>query len=544
MIDAIPGVMHLTAAAVPSAANLLAEVRDLAMPELILSVFACLALLVAAGIGPRHQRVAGWSSLVGIVMAIVSVVSIWMVQGAALPRIGLAGMYVVDELSLVFKCIALVASGMTIALSMRFLDEEHNERGEYYALVLFATVGMMLVPSGADLLSLFISLELMSLSVYVLVGYLRGDRRSNEAAIKYFMLGAFSSGVLLYGMSLVYGVAGSTRLVDLSVALPEALSGDGDATMLVAVGVALLVAGVAFKIAAAPFHVWAPDAYEGAPTPVAAFMSVGVKAASFALLVRIFIDGLGTVRVSVDGGWPGWEVALGVLAAVAMTWGNLAALTQKNAKRLLAYSAVAHSGYALLGIVAGNRLGYTGLILYLVVYVAMNLGAFGVLIALRRGAIEGDDIVDFRGLATRAPGMAALMTVFMLGLGGIPPTAGFVGKFYLFAALVEGGDRWMIGLAALALVNTAISAYYYLLFVKEMYSEAGDETAPALATSPGLIAALVVSGVLTLAIGVYPQPVIAISSAAAERLCLAPDPKAAETRAGERAVPGERERQR
>ncbi|MGB5037337.1 MAG: NADH-quinone oxidoreductase subunit N, partial [Blastocatellia bacterium] len=292
--------------------------------------------------------------------------------------------------------------------------------------------------------------------------------------------------------------------------------------------------GVAFKIAAAPFHVWAPDAYEGAPTPVAAFMSVGVKAASFALLVRIFVDGLGTIRVSVDDGWPGWEVALGVLAAVAMTWGNLAALTQKNAKRLLAYSAVAHSGYALLGIVAGNRMGYTGLVLYLVVYVAMNLGAFGVLIALRRGTIDGDGIADFRGLAAKAPGMAALMTIFMLGLGGIPPTAGFVGKFYLFAALVEDGDKWLVALAALALVNTAISAYYYLLFVKEMYSDAGEEPVPALATSPGLVVAVVVSGVLTLAIGLYPQPVIAVSSAAAERLKVAPDTKPAATRAEER----------
>ncbi len=537
----LPAFSAVAAAAVPSATNLLAEVRDLAMPELILSVFACLALLVAAGFGREHQRLAGFASLVGLGLAAVSVVSIWIAQGSALPRIGLGGMYVVDELSLVFKGMALAAAALTIALSMRFLDEEHAERGEYYALVLFATIGMMLVPSGADLLSLFIALELMSLSVYVLVGFLRGDRRSNEAAIKYFMLGAFSSGLLLYGMSLVYGVAGSTRLVDLSAALPEALAGDGDATLLVGVGVALLVAGVAFKIAAAPFHVWAPDAYEGAPTPVAAFMSVGVKAASFALLVRIFVDGLGTIRVSVDDGWPGWEVALGVLAAVAMTWGNLAALTQKNAKRLLAYSAVAHSGYALLGIVAGNRMGYTGLVLYLVVYVAMNLGAFGVLIALRRGTIAGDGIADFRGLAAKAPGMAALMTIFMLGLGGIPPTAGFVGKFYLFAALVEDGDKWLVALAALALVNTAISAYYYLLFVKEMYSDAGDEPVAALATSPGLVVAVVVSGVLTLAIGVYPQPVIAVSSAAAERLKVAPDTKPAATRAEERTRQGGRE---
>lgn len=536
------GLAWAASAAVPSAVDLLAEVRDLAMPEVILSVFACVVLLIAAGAGVRHQRLAGWASLVGTALAAVSVVSIWVAQGQSLPRIGLSGMFVVDEFALIFKGIALVAAGMTIALSMRFLTEERTERGEYYALVLFATVGMMLVPSGADLLSLFIALELMSLSVYVLVGYLRGSRQSNEAAMKYFLLGAFSSGVLLYGMSLVYGVAGSTRLVDLSAALPDAIAADGDLTLLVGIGVALLVAGVAFKVAAAPFHVWAPDAYEGAPTPVTAFMSVGVKAASFALLVRIFVDGLGTLRVGVVDGWPGWEIALGVLAAIAMTWGNLAALTQTNAKRLLGYSAVAHSGYALLGVVAGNRMGYTGLVLYLVVYVAMNFGAFGVLIALRRGTIDGDEIADFRGLASRAPGMAALMTLFMLGLGGIPPTAGFVGKFYLFAALVETGDRWLIALAALALVNTAISAYYYLLFVKAMYAEGDELESPVLATSPGLLAVIVVSGVLTLAIGVYPQPVIAVSGAAAERLRAAPNSKPETIPAGELTGPSGRAR--
>lgn len=542
MIAARIGEFAWAAADVPSAADLLSQVRDLAMPEVILSVFACVGLLIAAGASARHQRLAGWSSLVGTAMALFSVISIWIAQGRSLPRIGLGGMYVVDEFALIFKCIALVAAGMTIAMSMRFLTEERSERGEYYALVLFATTGMMLVPSGADLLSLFVALELMSLSVYVLVGYLRGDRKSNEAAIKYFLLGAFSSGVLLYGMSIVYGVAGSTRLIDLAAILPQALSARSELTLLVGVGVALLVAGVAFKIAAAPFHVWAPDAYEGAPTPVTAFMSVGVKAASFALLVRIFVDGLGTIRVGVDGGWPGWEVALGVLAAIAMTWGNLAALTQKNAKRLLAYSAVAHSGYALLGVVAGNRMGYTGLILYLIVYVGMNFGAFAVLIALRRGAIAGDEVSDFRGLAGRAPGLAALMTIFLLGLGGIPPTAGFVGKFYLFAALVENGDRWLIALAALALVNTAVSAYYYLLFVKEMYSESVETNVQKLATSAALVVVVIVSGVLTLAMGVYPQPVIAVSEAAAERLRTSAETKPAEVRARERTESSERAR--
>jgi NADH-quinone oxidoreductase subunit N len=501
---------------------LVADARDLAMPELILTAFGCLALVIDVILPRRQHRIVAYASLGGVALSFVSVVITWT-AGGALPRYGFFDMIVLDDLTLVFKAIVLVALALSIALSIRFLDIESEQRGEYYALMCFATVGMMFLAGGHDLLSLYISLELMALSVYVLVGYLKRNRASNEAAMKYFLLGAFSSGVLLYGMSLLYGLTGTTNLRGIAEALPRlaSSSGDADARYLLLVAVVLLAAGLCFKIAAVPFHMWAPDAYEGAPTPVTAFMSVGVKAASFAFFMRLFLDGIPGLRSLDDassGGLPGWGAVLGIVAAVTMTWGNLGALTQKNAKRLLAYSSIAHAGYLLLGILAGNEHGYTGLVIYLIVYVFMNLGAFGVLIALHRRGIEGDRIEDFNGLAQRAPGLAALMTIFLLSLGGIPPTAGFIGKFYLFYGLVDSGDPWLIRLALLALLNTAVSAYYYLLFVKAMFMGEADDEAPTLETSGGVWATVGIAAVLTIGIGVYPQPAIAISKRAVERV--------------------------
>jgi NADH-quinone oxidoreductase subunit N len=506
--------------------RLLDDVRDLAMPELILTAFGCLALVLDVILPRRQRRVVAYAALGGVALSLASVV-VTGTAGVALPRHGFFDMVVVDELALVFKAIVLVALALSIALSIRYLDLESEQRGEFYALMCFATVGMMFLASGSDLLTLYVSLELMALSVYVLVGYHNRNRASNEAALKYFLLGAFSSSVLLYGMSLLYGLTGTTNLGGIAAALPRLASGAGaaDARFLLLVAVVLMAAGLCFKIAAVPFHMWAPDAYEGAPTPVTAFMSVGVKAASFALFVRLFLDGIPGLR-SLDespaGALPGWGLLLGVVAAVTMTWGNLGALTQKNAKRLLAYSSIAHAGYLLLGILAGNEHGYTGLVIYLVVYVFMNLGAFGVLVALHRRGIVGDRIEDFNGLAHRAPGLAALMTIFLLSLGGIPPTAGFIGKFYLFYGLVDSGEPWLIRLALLALLNTAVSAYYYLQFVKAMYMGEADDEAPAYETSGGVWATVGIAAALTIGIGVYPQPAIAISKRAVERVKPAP----------------------
>ena len=380
---------------------------------------------------------------------------------------------------------------------------------------MFATVGMMFLASGYDLIVLYISLELMALTFYVLVAYTKRNILSNEAGMKYFLLGAFSSGILLYGMSLLYGVAGSTNLGDIaqSVNLAVANMNAADAGFislrpLLVLGLIALAAGLFFKIAAVPFHMWAPDVYEGAPTSVTAFLSTGSKAASFALFARIFLDGLGGLRVE-------WAPLLGLVAAITILVGNWAAVTQINAKRLLAYSSISNAGYLLLALIAGNAYGYIGLVVYLIVYTFMNIGAFGVIISLRRRGIIGDNVDDLTGLGQKAPGMALMMTIFMLSLGGLPLTGGFIGKWFLFGGLIQRGEaeatRWHYWLVAWAALNTVVSFYYYVRFIRAMYL--GDRLADTkpLALSPALQTALIVCAVGVIFIGVYPQPLIKLA---------------------------------
>jgi NADH-quinone oxidoreductase subunit N len=348
--------------------------------------------------------------------------------------------------------------------------------------------------------------------------------------MKYFLLGAFSSGILLYGISMIYGLTGSTNLQKIAAALPivattnfSPLGQAADMRYLVLMSMILMAAGMFFKVAAVPFHMWAPDAYEGAPTSVTAFMSVAVKAASFAMFGRLFLYGMPDLRGAIAGdptsnppipGLPGWAVLLGVVAAITMVWGNLGALTQNNTKRLLAYSSISHAGYTLLGLIAGNERGYTGFIIYLFIYTLMNLGIFGCIIALRRRGIVGDRIEDLNGLMRKAPWLTVLMTIFLLSLGGIPPTAGFIGKFYLFAGLIETGNPWLVRLAILAVVMSAISLYYYIRFIRAMYIEAESEPQP-VKLAPSLQVALALAALFVLCVGVYPQPLINITQKAA-----------------------------
>ena len=425
----------------------------------------------------------------------------------------------IDGFALLFKAIFLVAAALAIAIATRFLDIEREQHGEYYALVLFATVGMMFLGSGYDLIALYISLELMALTFYVLVAFTKREKRSNEAAMKYFLLGAFSSGILLYGMSLLYGIAGSTNIGEIGQAVggilgtikssantPNDIAGLRPMLLL---GMIALAAGLFFKISAVPFHMWAPDAYEGAPTSVTAFLSTGSKAASFALYARIFVTALGGMRAD-------WAPLLGLVAAITIFVGNWAAVTQENSKRLLAYSSISNAGYLLLGLVAGNMYGYVGIFIYLLVYTLMNMGAFGIVISLRRRGIIGDNVDDMTGLAHKAPGMAAMMAVFMLSLGGLPITGGFIGKYYLLAGLFEraktDGKNWYYWLAGWAIINIVISFYYYLRFVKVMYL--GDRVADdqPLELSPTLRAAFAVSVIGIILIGVYPQPLITVAN--------------------------------
>ena len=498
-----------------------ADLRLIA-PELILTVCACAALVMEVVLPYRLSRYVGYFALGALGLGAASLlVAGWpLVASAPDGAAALGGFYDtvrLDAFAVVFKLIFLLAAALTVAVSLRYLDVEGEQRGEFYALVLFAVVGMMFLASGYDLLVLYISLELMAVTFYVLVAYAKRDRRSNEAGMKYFLLGAFSSGVLLYGMSLLFGVAGSTNLGDIAQSVGASVAGAGTGADTAAaalrpmllLGMIALAAGLCFKISAVPFHMWAPDAYQGAPTPVTVFLSTGSKAASFALFARIFSEALGPLRAD-------WAPLLGLVAAITIFVGNWAAVTQDNAKRLLAYSSISNAGYLLLGVVAGNRYGYTGLAVYLLAYTLMNAGAFGVVIALRRRGFAGEEVEDFAGLHQKAPGVALLMTVFLLSLGGLPLTGGFIGKWFLFGGVLQRGDRegesWYYWLAAWAAVNTVVSFYYYVRFIRAMYLSgvrAGDERPPSL--SPALRAALVACAVGTIILGVYPQPFIRLA---------------------------------
>ena len=496
-------------------------------PEIVLSICACVALVLEVVLPYRQRRWVGYFALGAAALAAASVcVMGWPLVSGFLHEVPLVGRAVgaapgagdlvgfygtikVDGFAVAFKLIFLLSAALTVAVSLRYLDVEGEQRGEYYSLVLFATTGMMFLASGYDLIVLYISLELMALTFYVLVGYTKRDRRSNEAGMKYFLLGAFSSGILLYGMSLLFGVAGSTNLGDIGPAVARAaVLVQADAPSLrpmVVLAMIALGAGLFFKIAAVPFHMWAPDAYQGAPTSVTAFLSTGSKAASFALLARIFLEALGGMRVD-------WAPLLGLVAAVTILVGNWAAVTQTNAKRLLAYSSVSNAGYLLLGVIAANEYGYVGLVVYLVVYTFMNVGAFGVIIALRRQGVLGDEVDDVTGLGQKAPGLALMMTIFMLSLGGLPVTGGFIGKWFLFGGIIQRGTaegrNWYYWLAAWAAFNTVVSFYYYVRFIRAMYIGDREADARPLSLSAPLKAALVVCAVAVILIGVYPHPFI------------------------------------
>lgn len=493
----------------------LINVSDLRLiaPELILTVAACVALVMEVILPYRKSKLTAYFSLTGIALAFVSLA---LQVSGPMPVEGFYGMVRIDGFAVLFRIIFLISAALAIGISTRFLDIEGEQHGEYYSLILFATVGMMFIACGHDLISLYISLELMALTFYVLVAFTKREKKSNEAAMKYFLLGAFSSGVLLYGMSLIYGVAGSTNISDIANSLsdivPKIQADQNFAGLrpLLLLGMIALGAGLFFKVAAVPFHMWAPDVYEGAPTSVTAFLSTGSKAASFALYARIFSEALPAMRAD-------WAPLLGLVAAITIMVGNWAAVTQENSKRLLAYSSISNAGYLLLALIANNEYGRIGLIVYLFVYTLMNMGAFGVIISLRRRGIIGDNVDDLTGLAHKAPLMAAMMAIFMLSLGGLPVTGGFIGKDFLFGGLIQQGatehKTWYYWLAGWAIINTVVSFAYYFRFIKVMYL--GDRIADnkPLALSPALQVALAVSVIGIIILGVYPQPFIALAKA-------------------------------
>jgi NADH-quinone oxidoreductase subunit N len=470
------------------------------LPGLMLALFGCAIFLFDFIIFPEPKQ-RKWLLIFVVLAEVFTGTSLYrhysyLTSNGLLEFPAFQGSLVIDGLGLFFNCIFLATALIVALISYKYLEITGEHHGEYYGLILLAQCGMFFLAAGTDLITLFVGLELMAVSFYVMVGFLRADRRSNEAAMKYLLLGAFSSGFLAYGFSVMYGLSGSTKIKDIAAAIGARDPYDP----LVFLALATTAVGLLFKISAAPFHMWAPDAYEGAPTTVTAYLAVGSKAASFAFLMRIFMGPLASVRDV-------WEPLLIAVAILSMTIGNLAAITQSNVKRLLAYSSISHAGYMLLGLIAGNDTGIKGVAVYVLVYAFMTLGAFLVVTALRRKEILGEDIEDLTGLMHKSPGYAILMLIFLLSLAGIPPTAGFIGKYYIFLSLIQRG---YYVLAVIATLYVAVALYYYFRMVRSMFI--GEEAKPApLATSFGLQVALGVTGVLTLVIGVYPEPFLRLA---------------------------------
>ena len=467
------------------------------LPEMVISGMACLLLLVDLAVPQRKKGLVALLSVISVLAAAFLTFSLTGVDTKAF-----SGTFVLDDYSAFFKLIFYIVTVFTIFISLRYLKTEEINMGEYYVLMLFSLSGMMVMASGGDLLTIYLGLELTALPIYALVGFLQHDRKSNEAAMKYVILGAFSSAILLYGISLIYGTAGTTDLA----AIAEAIrSGKAGGTLFV-VGIIMLVAGFGFKIAGFPFHMWAPDAYEGAPTPITAFMSAGPKAAGFAAFLRVMIFAFPMLMTE-------WTDLLWVLAVLTMTVGNIIALSQDNVKRMLAYSSIAHAGYCLVGFTAANAEGAAGILFYMLSYAFMNIGAFAVVILIgKKGEVNGN-VQDLAGFGHKKPLLAAVLSIFLLSLAGMPPTAGFIGKFYLFSAAIKSGYIW---LAIIGVMNSAASLYYYLRVMVFMYMKDGEEDFSWAGATPAIALCLLISVGATLILGIVPGTVLELAQKAVQ----------------------------
>src|ERR1044072_1501357 len=499
---------------------------SLIAPEVIVCAAAVVVMLLDAFVRPSQRWITGGISLVGIGLAATASIWLWVKGTPSVDAFN--GMIVLDELRLGFTLIFLIVSALTVLLSTVWVENEQLPAGEFHSLLLFATVGMMLMASGNDLVIIFLGLEILSIATYVLAGFRRTDVRSNESSLKYFILGSFSSEFLLYGSALVYGATSIAelgppgRLADVvpgttNISEIAARVGDAQYPALLYAGAAMMLVGFGFKIATAPFHIWTPDVYEGAPTPVTAFMAAGPKAAGFASFMRVFVFGLPFV-VSASGATAGnlhhtWVNTLAVMAILTMTVGNTAAILQNNIKRMLAYSSIAHAGYALVGFVAAGAASdpaqrnsaLTAVMFYLLTYAVMNLGAFAVVQLIARNGDRRTSIEDYSGIGFESPVLAFLLSLFLLSLLGMPFTAGFIGKVMVFGAPIDQGYYLLV---VIGVLNTAVSAYYYLRLIIVMFF--GERltawTAPRIPASVGVALVLTVLGVLYL--GIFPGRII------------------------------------
>ena len=428
-------------------------------PYILLTVWACILLLVDLFIPKSRKGITALLSALGLAITLGFTLSQIGREG-----FGFSGMVVLDGFSTFINALILVSGILGVAIAYGYVKRMGLERGEYYVLLLFSVTGMMLMAQAADLIIVFIALELLSIPLYVLAAFARTDLRSEEAGMKYFLLGAFATGFVVYGTALVFGATGSTNLAAIVASAPN-----GDSSLLLTIGAALVLVGFGFKVAAVPFHMWTPDVYQGAPTAVTAFMSSGAKIAGFAALLRVFVTAFPTIAVDMTD-------ILWALSALTMIVGNLVAISQSDIKRMLAYSSIAHAGYILMAFVPyGNPdvrdVSIAAGLFYLVSYAITNFGAWGVVIALEKKERKGLAIEDYAGLGKKHPALAAAMTVFILSLVGFPPTIGMVGKFYLFRAVIDGGFIW---LAIIGVLTSLISAFYYLRVVVTMYMKDGE----------------------------------------------------------------------
>ena len=458
------------------------------LPILLVTGTAFAVLLADLAVSGPDRDGLGWIGIVGLMVTAIASAALWNTHVE-----GFAGTIVLDRYAVFFDLLFCLGAGLTLMISMDYLGTIGLETGgEYYAIVLFSTAGMFLMAAADDLIVFFLGLETMSIAAYVLAGIWRSDLRSSEAAMKYFLLGAFATGFLLFGIALLYGAFQTTALGTIA---QEIGPSTGLQRTLAFGGMALLLIGFAFKVAAVPFHSWAPDVYEGSPTSVTAFMAVGIKAAAFAAFVRIFMHTFAALAIE-------WTGVLAVLAVATMTVGNLAALRQTNIKRMLAYSSIAHAGYLLVGMVAANAAGGAAVLYYLLAYMLMNTGAFAVVIALGKRGEPNESLDDYDGVGLRQPLLGICMTVFMLSLAGVPALAGFTGKFYLFSAAVQRGYTW---LAIVGVLNSVVSMYYYGGVLMRMFMAEGGKRVQGTAHRPYLTATLVVATVGTVALGIFPS---------------------------------------
>lgn len=479
------------------------------LPELVVAV-AGIIVMVYDSFFPKQKTVSGLIALAGLGLSGMFLAAMW--TGDAISS-GWNGMIAHDSLRLSFSFVFLFVTAMTILISTIWVQRENVPAGEYHALLMFATFGMMMMAAGNDLVVIFLGLETLSISTYVMAGLRKGDLRSNESAMKYFILGSFASAFLLYGMALVYGATGSTNLTQIATKIA-----DPNFPALLLIGAAMMIVGFGFKIAMAPFHVWTPDVYEGAPTPVTGFMAAGPKAAAFASFVRVFVLGFPLVAGAQAAGYlhQSWITAIAVLAMVTMAVGNVAAIMQSNVKRMLAYSSIAHAGYALVGFVGAGVAktvlardeAVASVAFYLMTYAVTNLGAFAVVTLIAQKNDRRTEFEDYNGIGFKSPGLSFTLSLFMLSLLGLPLTAGFMGKVLVFRPALESGSRLLTMLVVVAVLNTAISAYYYLRLIVVMFfrERTTDWHAPKMPL--GLAAALIITALGVFYFGIFSGGVI------------------------------------